>query len=176
MGIKQTTSNETLRKKIEEAAERLRLVYVRRLEYIGEMCVNKARNLPTPPQSVYWDSEAGEAYREIPRHTPHYIDWTANLRSSIGYVVTMDGHIVSSSNFAQVKGKEGDGKQGSDQGKDYAKQLARKMPQGIALIVVAGMNYAVYVQRRGYDVTASAELLAEQLLRQLKINAKLMHL
>ena len=51
-----------------------------------------------------------------------------------------------------------------------------RQPTLATLIVVAGMNYAAYVQRKGYDVLTSSELLAEQLVRQLKLNAKITHL
>lgn len=154
--------------------DRMKRVLTRRLMYVGEMCVNKARNLPLPSRSIYWDSSTGERQRHIPRHVPNYIDWTANLRSSIGYVVVMDGQIVGMSDFSKVKGLDSDGGEGSKKGKEYARSLASRFPQGAALIVVAGMDYASYVQRKGYDVLVSAEQLANDMLGQL--NAKITHL
>ena len=88
----------------------------------------------------------------------------------------MDGRIVAKSDFAHEKGKEGNGEEGRKEGLKYARELAAKYQQGATLIVVAGMNYAAYVQRKGYDVLTSSELLAEQLVRQLKLNAKITHL
>lgn len=175
MPIKPPSQN-AINNKIADMESRIMRVFTRQLMYVGEMCVNKARNLPVPPRDVYWDEEKGEKRRSIPSHKPNYIDWTANLRSSIGYVVAIDGRIVSKSDFAHEKGEKGNGADGSKEGLRYARELAAKYPKGAALIVVAGMNYASYVQRKGYDVIASAELLAEQLLSQLKLNAKVTHL
>jgi len=59
------------------------------------------------------------------------------------------------------------GKDGSSKGAAYVKSLARKFPQGICLIVVAGMNYASYVSAKGLDVLDSSELLAERLVPQM---------
>ena len=58
------------------------------------------------------------------------------------------------------------------EGIKVAEQLAASVGRGYALIVVAGMHYALYVESRNYDVLDSAERLAEQIvpdmLRQLK--------
>jgi hypothetical protein len=107
--------------------------------YVGEQCLNQARSTDT------------------------YKDRTGNLRSSIGYVVVVNGNIVQASSFRQVK----NGSKGSSDGERYARQLADKFPKGICLIVVAGMNYAGYVSARGYDVLDSSELLAERLVPQM---------
>ena len=37
-----------------------------------------------------------------------------------------------------------------------------KETKGVALVVVAGMNYAAYVEAKGYNVLSSAEHLAER--------------
>ena len=149
---------------IEEIEARAKRVAIRRLCYIGEQVVNKARSLPTPPQSLYWDAATGSKKGTIPRHQPNYIDWTANLRSSIGYVVVCDGQVQRLSDFEPTKASASEG---SNSGRSYAERLAAGYPSGLVLIVVAGMNYAAYVQRKGYDVTASAELLAEKLLKEI---------
>ena len=47
-------------------------------------------------------------------------------------------------------------------GKHLVNNLATKFSGGYALIVVAGMNYAAYVESMGKNVISSAELLAEQ--------------
>lgn len=159
-------------RQIERLVEAAKRAIVRRLAIIGEMCVNKARSLPGPSLTVFWDSEKGQPLRSIPKHTPGYIDWTANLRSSIGYVIVVDGEIAKMSTFEPVKGMDGDGTQGAQEGKAFAERLVAEYPHGIVLIVVAGMKYAEYVQRKGYDVTVSAELLAEQLLEQFGIKSK----
>lgn len=98
-----------------------------------------------------------------------WYDQTGNLRSSIGYVIVMEGRIVSMSDFKQVK----NGTQGPVEGKALAKKLASNYKTGFALIVVAGMHYAAYVEAMDNKVVlTSAELLARRelpgMMRQLK--------
>lgn len=76
-----------------------------------------------------------------------------------------DGQIVQMSDFS-LSDKGSDRVTGQQTGKSYIRQLAAKYPSGIALIVVAGMNYAVHVQKR-FDVLDSAELKAEEIIPQL---------
>lgn len=100
---------------------------------------------------------------------PHENDWTdrtGNLRSSIGYVVFVDGKQYAMSTFESVP--PGETKQpknatynGSNVGYALAKQVGGQT-QGYALVVVAGMNYAVHVESKGRDVLTSAEKQAEK--------------
>lgn len=83
-------------------------------------------------------------------------DQTGNLRSSIGYVVLVDGKPVNVA-FAAVKG----GHAGVNEGQRLALQVGSKT-EGYALVVVAGMNYAVHVESKGRDVLTSAEKFAEK--------------
>ena len=83
-------------------------------------------------------------------------DRTKNLRSSIGYVVLVDGKPVNVA-FAAVKG----GHAGVNEGQRLALQVGSKT-EGYALVVVAGMNYAVHVESKGRDVLTSAEKYAEK--------------
>lgn len=83
-------------------------------------------------------------------------DRTGNLRSSIGYVVLVDGKPVNVA-FAAVKG----GHAGVNEGQRLALQVGSKT-EGYALVVVAGMNYAVHVESKGRDVLTSAEKIAEK--------------
>lgn len=136
--------------------ERLREVLIMRLSLIGEKVVNHARNLPSPSAASF-DS------KRIPPHQPNYIDWTANLRSSIGYVIVADGQVVRQSDFKPVSG----GSEGSAQGREFANSLATQFPSGVCLIVVAGMNYAQYVSAKGYDVIDTSEQLAQQLVPEM---------
>lgn len=139
MPITQLTPMSEIDRYTEQQLERLKQVLIRNLMYIGETVLNRARS------------------------TNSYKDHTGNLRSSIGYVITVDGRIIHSSSFQTVK----QGKDGSSKGAAYVKSLARKFPQGICLIVVAGMNYASYVSAKGLDVLDSSELLAERLVPQM---------
>ena len=112
---------------------------------------------------VYNLCAVGEQVLNAARLTNSYKDQTGNLRSSIGYVVAVDGEIVQMSSFDTVK----EGREGSRGGKEYAMRLVRDFPHGIVLIVVAGMNYAPYVSAKGYDVLDSSELLADKLVPQM---------
>ena len=84
-------------------------------------------------------------------------DQTGNLRSSIGYVVVKDGKPVNVS-FGAVKG----GHAGVNEGQRLALQVGSRQTDGYALVVVAGMNYAVHVESKGRDVLTSAEKFAEK--------------
>ena len=136
MPIRQITPMSEIDRYTEQRLRGLEQAVIRTLAYCGELCLNVARS------------------------TNSYKDQTGNLRSSIGYVVAVDGRIVSQSNFEAVK----EGGQGSKQGAAFAKQLVRRFPKGICLIVVAGMEYAVHVKNRGYDVLDSSELTADRIV------------
>jgi hypothetical protein len=47
---------------------------------------------------------------------------------------------------------------GKQVGADFAAELAKQIPQTYALIIVAGMNYAAYVEDMKYNVLIPAEL------------------
>ena len=119
--------------------ERIKQAVIYNLQVIGEKCVNEARMKGS------------------------YKDQTGNLRSSTGYVLIVDGEIISESAFDVVM----NGQQGAQEGKTFAESLVKEHPTGIALIVVAGKNYAEYVAAKGYDVLDSAELLGEQLVQKM---------
>ncbi len=137
MSMKMTTPQKAIDDYLEECIRRAEEAVIYNLQYIGEQVLNRVRS-------------AGS-----------YQDRTGNLRSSTGYVIAKDGRIVSSSDFAAVKSG---GKTGSRSGKEFAKSLASRYGEGIVLIVVAGMSYAYYVKKRGYDVLDSGELLADDLV------------
>jgi hypothetical protein len=108
--------------------------------YVGEACVKEARE----------------------QHT--YTDQTGNLTSSIGYTIVQDGKILSRSVAQKVK----DGDEGVKKGQEYLDSLAEKWGRkGMFLIVSAGMDYAEYVEARGYVVLSSAELKAPNLMREI---------
>ncbi len=139
MGIKLVTKFPDIQKRLDEEVEKQKRLIVSQYAYVGESCIREARI-------------AGS-----------YIDQTGNLRSSIGYVIVMDGKVLKSSGFEKVK----DGKQGIRVGETYARSLVAQFPAGIALIVVAGMNYAAAVESRGRNVLTSAALLANEMVPQI---------
>ena len=89
---------------------------------------------------------------------------SGNLTSSTGYAVVYNGRIVKQSNFKKVKQTA---TEGAATGKELIRQLASLYADGLVLILVAGMNYAVYVEVRGYNVLNSAEDLAKQLVPEM---------
>ena len=121
---------------LDEQIERIEQLIIYNLSYVGEQCLTEARS------------------------TNSYKDQTGNLRSSIGYIIVKDGRVIRQSDFAVVR----TGSQGKSEGEQFARSLASKFPDGIVLIVVAGMNYASYVSAKGYNVLDSAELLADRLV------------
>lgn len=144
MAVRCRTSKQVLGEIFRKHQQRCYEAIVHTLMYCGEQIVNKVRDGSKPKS---------------------YKDQTGNLRSSTGYILTYNGKVLSKSNFASVK----NGGTGGKEGEDFAKRLANQHDKGFALIVVAGMEYAVYVEDKGYDVLMSGELLAENIIpRMLK--------
>lgn len=145
MPVRQTTPQQEIDDYMAEQIKRIESAIIRSLLYVGERCLTAARK--------------SQSYRDI----------TGNLRSSVGYVVSVDGNVVNNSDFDTVK----NGGIGTMEGYNYACSLVSQFPNGICLIVVAGMNYAAYVSAKGKDVLDSAELLAEQLVPKMLSKLKL---
>ena len=77
---------------------------------------------------------------------------TWDLRGSIGYVIVKNHHIIERY-FPFI----GLGDEGTKQGHAYAEEVALLIDEGdIMLIVVAGMDYAYYVEAKGYDVISGS--------------------
>lgn len=157
MSLQPQYSPADLDRYIAEQIERRKRMMIRDLAYIGEMAVSHARNLPSPSAASF------PTYPKIPPHQPNYIDWTSNLRSSIGYVIMAEGRQAGKGGFQAV----GAGSDGASRGEQTALKAAAGFPGKIVLIVAAGMHYAAYVADKGYDVLDSAELIARKLIRQL---------
>lgn len=83
-----------------------------------------------------------------------YHDQTGNLTSSIGYIIMLDGDIVDEYGFNAALST---GEQGVIEGRAYAQQVSIDYPKGFAVVVVAGMDYAAYVERRGLGGMTSGE-------------------
>lgn len=156
------TDYRKLRASLDNQVKNIQKIVINALAYIGETAVKTAR-------------EQGK-----------YNDITGNLRSSIGYVILKDGKPVIGGNFEAVSvppGKRtvkrpdgsiqtvkvgGDGAKGKKQGEEFLRKLRSKYPRGIVLIVVAGMDYAAYVEfKYDKDVLHSAEQVADSLLKKL---------
>lgn len=92
-----------------------------------------------------------------------YLNQTGNLSSSIGYIVLDNGKVVSGGGFT----KQGDGETGVSEGENFIKLLIADNRQGLVLIVVAGMNYAIYVETMGLDVLTTAQLVSSRMVKKL---------
>ncbi len=150
---------------INRQAERVESAIVRMLSYLGEQCLIKVR-----------DRSSEASWR----------DRTGNLRASVGYIIVKDGRVIGRNGFDNSLGKsahkeivtfttkdgksvsyttevEAGGPEGASTGRAYAEDLAGRFSgEGYALIIVAGMNYASFVEARGRDVLAGAQLWAVQ--------------
>lgn len=102
-------------------------------------------------------SYIGEGALRIAREQGNYTDRTKNLRNSTGYVIALDGQIIARAGFRTK----------NENGAAFAEELARTTEGKAVLVVCAGMNYATYVSKRGYDVLDSAELEAQALAEKL---------
>mgnify|MGYP004444820349 CR=1 FL=1 len=110
---------------------------LRMLTYIGEKMCTHARNV-TP----------GHA-------SGGYDDQTGNLRSSIGFGVLYNGELQEVGGFKRVEGHVTDpkGQDPTQIGEEAIATYAEMMPRkGYCIVVVAGMNYARYVEDKGYNV------------------------
>ena len=136
MAITPKFTSAVVRKRFDAFIDKIEKQQIKRLQYLGEMCVKHAREIP---ESV------------------GFTDQTGNLRSSIGYVVFKYGVPVYES-YTQIK----DGSEGALEGAKLAKKIGSQRKDGICLVVTAGMNYALYVEAKGRDVLTSAESLAKK--------------
>ena len=86
-----------------------------------------------------------------------WFDRSGNLRSSVGYALYESGRKEFESAFSIVK----QGAEGAEEGRRMVEELTHEYSNTYALVVVAAMNYAEYVEAmENKDVLASAELFA----------------
>lgn len=159
MGIEANFDMAGIRAYLQQCSDEVEKAVLENLNHLGMACVVKARTLDT------------------------YMDRTANLRNSIGYLVLKNGNIHSSFFEAQGRGQEFDPTQkaGEKVGEEFAKSLISEYTEGYALIVVAGMHYASYVEDvHGKDVLKPAksyaernrELIADRIIKTLTKNMR----
>ncbi len=147
MPIRRTTSDAEIARYIDEKARLFRQACLNALMNIGEQAVNEARD------------------------SHRYRNQTGNLQSSIGYCVLEDGKVIfgGQDSFEVVK----NGEQGSNEGRAFLQRLISEHPSGLVLIVVAGMEYAAYVEAKNLNVLDTAEQLAERELPRIMKSLKL---
>lgn len=99
-----------------------------------------------------------------------YQDQTNILRCSIGYVVYERGEKVTEYFATAGSGLKGSGMEGIERGKQAANEAAREYPNDIVGVIVAGADYALYVESKGYDVlTGPASLLLTTFQKNLRL-------
>lgn len=140
MGLKANFSNSDLNNFHKKIEQEILNKSIEAYKYLGELIVSHAKN------------------------NVGFTDQTGNLRSSIGYVLFVNGQVYKES----YEGKQ----EGMKAGKDIARELVsslRRMP--IVLVITAGMNYAYQVETKGYNVITGSENYAKQtaktIIRQL---------
>lgn len=107
------------------------------LNYLGMLCIKRIR-----------DRSGDESW----------YDQTGNLRSSIGYAIYSYGRKQIESTFDSVLGSS----EGSQKGRKMVEDLASEYSDTYALVVVAAMEYADYVEAiDSKDVLASTEIYAK---------------
>ena len=137
MGIKAKFTQDDVRKRFDAFLNEIEKKQIARLQRLGEMCLVEART------------------------NKGYMMQTGALLSSTGYEVFVDG-VAIHSQFDAASGAESNAAEtGIKSGQSIAESIG-KGTKGIALVVVAGMNYAAYVEAKGYNVLSSAEHLAER--------------
>lgn len=137
MAVKPNFTKDDVRKRFDAFLNEIEKKQIARLQRLGEMCLVEART------------------------NKGYMMQTGALLSSTGYEVFVDG-VAIHSQFDAASGAESNAAEtGIKSGQSIAESIG-KGTKGIALVVVAGMNYAAYVEAKGYNVLSSAEHLAER--------------
>lgn len=98
--------------------------------------------------------EFGEKLVAFAKDTHTYIDRTGNLTNSISYAIVRHKEILY---YNEVQREEANAA-----ALKVAMKMAESLSDAYSLIVVAGMNYAAFVESRGYNVILPAELKAKQ--------------
>ena len=95
-----------------------------------------------------------------------YEDQTNNLRSSIGYIIYNKGEKVAEYFNQDGAGVGGTGTDGIGKGKKAAESAGKDFPEDLVGVIVAGEDYALYVESKGYDVLSGPCLEAYPILEK----------
>lgn len=91
----------------------------------------------------------GEQALNKSRANGEFTDRTGALRSSEGYSIVKDGKVLST----LIDSDNADGKKGFN---DTLDEIRGKYNKGYVLFLIAGMEYALYVEANGYDVISGS--------------------
>lgn len=137
MAIKTNFTKDDVKARLDAFLDEIQRKQIARLQQLGEMCLIEART------------------------NKGYMMQTGALLSSTGYQVFVDG-IAIHSKFEAASGAQSDAAaKGVNAGQTVADAIGKET-KGVCLVVVAGMNYATYVEAKGKNVLTSAEHLAER--------------
>lgn len=137
MGITSSFNRDEMRHRFDAFLDETEKLQIEVLQELGEMCVKEMR--------------LNKGYKMQ----------TGALLSSSGYSVFKDGVAI----HTVFKAASGAKREAAEKGMKVGKSLADKVgneTKGLSLVVVAGMNYAVYVESKGKNVIESAERLAQR--------------
>lgn len=137
MGIKAQFTHEQLKRRFDAFLAMVKKKQIARMQRLGEMCLIEARN------------------------NKGYMMQTGALLSSTGYTIFVDG-VALHSQFDAASGAESNAAQNGIKAGQALAEKVGKNTKGVALVVVAGMDYAAYVEAKGYNVLSSAEHLAQR--------------
>lgn len=104
--------------------------------------------------AIYLLKYLGEELTKYAKDKHNYTDRTGNLTNSIGYAVVRNGDILYFGGAVQQG-------EGADNALKVAMKMAETCANSLSLVIVAGMNYAAYVEARGYNVILPSELKAK---------------
>lgn len=153
MGIKLKFDPSAFRRRVDEILANKRADIIEALIYVGDACVIHAKSNYT------------------------YTDQTGNLTNSIGYVIFEDGEVVSEHFKKTTNGNGLTENPYSTTGQIFNKsrevaKKALKGQMGFVLVIVAGMEYAMFVETKGKVVLAATELYAQNEIQNLLKNFK----
>jgi len=157
-----------VRKHVDKRMMTIEQEIIKRLHYLGLQCVNMSRgdgdNNPAAFPVKYGSGtkqplkQRRITKRDLERNPSvsapafgDFLDYSGNLRASISYFIVKDGEVVDGNLGAE----------GATLARTIANDRARGMRKGYGLVVVAGQDYAEFVESKGYDVISSAEMFAQ---------------
>lgn len=113
-------------------------------------------------KSITFLMSVGERAVKLAREDGNYTDHTTNLRSSLGYLIIQSDQVV-------YEAFEGSANEGREKGRSYAQEVGKELGgYKTFLVMVAGMEYATYVEAKGFDVISGAENWIEASVSKLK--------
>lgn len=144
ISIEPDFSEDDIEKIIEEFLNRVVRIIKNELSQIGLEAISEAR-LKSKQQGGFDDQ-------------------TGNLRSSMYYCLIYNGEIIIEDFEASNKGS--DKQSGIESAKKASRDIASEDNEGWGIVIGAAMEYASWVEAKGFDVITGATLSAESKLKR----------